>query len=224
MEKIKPFQKQLTLIITVLTFFLALACFWLEIKFRQHGVLMLALVSLGTGFDFSLPIIENYIKNRKAFLLYTKISFSLLNFGVVFTAMAAAYVLKDLTGCDLSAAMISFNHLFLLFSIGSGVLFLFTKYVPNKNAEGLYTLDRKDGFTLFAFIVRRIVLACSLIMALIVVFEAIKTPFALWSVLFGGLFIATVPLHILHKHMLSMIVEFLTLAVLFYGTFLVVTT
>jgi len=223
LETTTTFQKQLTLIITVLTFFLALASFYLEIKYSRHGVLMLAFVILGTGFDFLLPIIENYIKSRKAFLLCTKISFSLLNFGVVFTAMAAAYVVKDLTGCDLSLAMISFNHVFLLCSIVSGVFFLFTKYVPNKKAEGLYTLDRKDGFTLFAFIVRRIVLACSLIMALIVVFEAIKTPFALWSLLFGGLFIATVPLHILHKHMLSMIVEFLTLAVLFFGTFLVVT-
>ena len=118
---------------------------------------------------------------------------------------------------------ISFNHVFFLFSIVSGVFFLFTKYVPNIKAEGLYTLDRKDGFTLFAFIVRRIILAGSLIMAIIVVFEAVKTPFASWSLLFGSLFIATVPLHILHKHMLSMIVEFLTLAVLFYGTFLVIT-
>ena len=223
MEKKKTFGKKLTLVITLLTLLLALACFYLEIKYSRHGILMLALVILGTGFDFSLSIIGDYIKSTKIVLLCTKISFSLLNFGVVFTAMAAAYVVKDLPGCDLSAAMISFNHVFLLFSIVSGVFFLFTKYVPNKKAEGLYTLDRKDGFTLFAFIVRRIVLAGSLIMALIVVFEAVKTPFALWSVLFGGLFIATVPLHILHKHMLSMIVEFLTLAVLFYGTFLVVT-
>jgi len=41
-----------------------------------------------------------------------------------------------------------------------------TKYVPNVKAEGLYTLDKKDGFTLFAFILRRVVLVCSLIMAL----------------------------------------------------------
>ena len=223
METKRTFEKKLTLVITLLTVLLALACFYLEIKYSRHGILMLALVILGTGFDFSLSIIGDYIKSTKVVLLCTKISFSLLNFGVVFTAMAAAYVVKDLTGCDLSAAMISFNHVFLILSVVSGVFFLFTKYVPNKKAEGLYTLDRKDGFTLFAFIVRRIVLACSMIMALIVVFEAIKTPFALWSLLFGGLFIVTVPLHILHKHMLSMIVEFLTLVVLFYGTFLVVT-
>ncbi len=223
MEAKKAFEKKLTLVITFLTILLALSCFYLEIKYRRHGILMLGLVTLGTGFDFSLSIIGDYIKSTKIVLLCTKISFSLLNFGVVFTAMAAAYVVKDLTGCDLSAAMISFNHVFFLFSIVSGVFFLFTKYVPNKKAEGLYTLDKKDGLTLFAFIVRRIVLAGSLIIALIVVFESIKTPFALWSLLFGSLFIATVPLHILHKHMLSMIVEFLTLAVLFYGTFLVVT-
>jgi len=224
LKKEKTFEKNLTLVITLSTVLLALACFYLEIKYRQHGVLMLALVILGTGFDFSLSIIGDYVKSTKAVLLCTKISFSLLNFGVVFTAMAAAYVVKDLSGCDLSASIISFNHIFLLFSITSGALFLFTKYVPNEKTEGLYTLDKKDGFTLFAFIVRRIVLAGALIMALIVVFEAIKTPFALWSVLFGGLFIATVPLHILHKHMLSMTVEFLTLAVLFFGTLLVVTT
>ena len=223
MDAKKTFEKNLTLVITFLTVLLALACFYLEIKYRRHGILMLALVTLGTGFDFSLSIIGDYIKSSRIVLLCTKISFSLLNFGVVFTAMAAAYVVKDLAGCDLSAAMISFNHIFFLFSIVSGTLFLFTKYVPNKNVEGLYTLDRKDGFTLFAFIVRRIVLAGSLIMALIVVFEGVKTPFALWSLLFGGLFVATVPLHILHKHMLSMIVEFLTLAVLFYGTLLVIT-
>jgi len=85
--------------------------------------------------------------------------------------------------------------------------------------EGLYTLDRSHGFTRLAFILRRIILAGSLGMALIVVFEAVRTPYAGWAVLFGVLFIATVPLHILHKHMLSMTAEFLTLAVLFCGTF-----
>jgi hypothetical protein len=219
----KTFQKKITLTITALTAILVLACFYLEIKFSRHGVLMLALVILGTGFDFSLSLIGDAIKSRKIVLLCTRISFSLLNFGVIFTAMSAAYVIKDFPGCDLSAAMISSRHVFLFLSIITGLFFLFTKYVPNEKAEDLYTLDKKDGFTLFAFIVRRIVLTCSLIMALIVVFEGMKTPFAFWSLMFGGLFIATVPLHILHKHILSMIVEFLTLAVLFYGTFMVVT-
>ncbi len=223
MEIKMALQKKVVLLITVLTALLAFACFYLEIKFSRHGVLMLALVVLGTGFDFSLSIIGDVIKNKKIVLICTKISFSLLNFGVVFTALSAAYVVKDIPGCDLSSEMISYRHVFFLMSIVSGFFFLFTKYIPNEKAEGLYTLDRKDGFTLFAFVLRRIVLAASLVMALIVVFEGMKTSFAFWSLLFGGLFIATVPLHILHKHMSSMIVEFLTLVVLFYGTFVVVT-
>ncbi len=215
-------QKKVVFLITVLTVFLSFACFYLEIKFSRHGVLMLALVILGTGFDFSLSIIGDFIKSKRIILLCTKLSFCLLNFGVIFTALSAAYVIKDIAGCDLSSAMLSYRHVFFLVSILSGIFFLFTKYVPNVKAEGLYTLDKKDGFTLFAFILRRVVLVCSLIMALIVVFEGIKTPFAIWSFMFGGFFIATVPLHILHKHMLSMIAEFLTLLVLFCGTFVVV--
>ena len=156
MDTKASFQKKLTISIAALTVLLACACFWLDVKYKQHGILMLALVCLGTAFDFSLSIIGDYVKSTRVILLCTKISFSLLNFGVVFTAMAAAYVVREMSGCDLSLAITSFNHVFLLFSIVSGVLFLFTKYVPNKKAEGLFTLDRKDGFTLLAFIVRRI--------------------------------------------------------------------
>lgn len=215
------FEKKFTRIITVLTVFLGLACFYLEFRYRAHGVLMLALVTLGTAFDFSLSVAGDFIKSRKTILMLTRWSFSLLNFGVVFTAMSAAYVVKDLPGCRMSLAMVSLNHIFLLISMASGILFLFTRYVPNEKAEGLYTLDRSHGFTLFAFIVRRIILAGSLVMAMIVVFEALGTSYAVWSLLFGALFIATVPLHILHKHMLSMTAEFLTLVVLFCGTFFV---
>ena len=45
MEIKKTFQKKITLTITALTAILVLACFYLEIKFSRHGVLMLALVS-----------------------------------------------------------------------------------------------------------------------------------------------------------------------------------
>ena len=117
METTNNYQKKLTLGITILTGLLALACFYLAVKFKQHGVLMLGFVVLGTGFDFSLSIIGDTIKSKKIILLCTRISFTLLNFGVVFTAMSAAYVIKNLPGCELSAAMVSFNHVFLLFSI-----------------------------------------------------------------------------------------------------------
>jgi len=213
--KTNRFEKKFTWIIIVLTVLLGLACLYLDVRYRAHGVLMLALVTLGTAFDFSLSVVGDFVKSRKTVLLLTRWSFSLLNFGVVFTALSAAYVVRNLPGCRISQAMVSGNHVFLLVSVASGMLFLFTRYVPNEKVEGLYTLDRSHGFTRLAFILRRIILAGSLGMALIVVFEAVRTPYAGWAVLF----IATVPLHILHKHMLSMTAEFLTLAVLFCGTF-----
>jgi hypothetical protein len=215
----QKFNNRVAFVLTLATVFLGIACILLEVKTGEHGVILLSLVILGTGLDFSLSIMGNYIKSSRIILFCTKSSFSLLNFGVVFTAMAAAYVIREYSGSSLSAEMVFNAHIFLAVSLLTGVLFFFAKYRETGEDGGAsYTLERKDRFTNFAFFVRRIILSCSLIMALIIVFEGLKTDFALWSLLFGGLFIATVPLHILHKHVLSMTVEFLTLLILFYGT------
>ena len=95
---------------------------------------------------------------------------------------------------------------------------MFSHYVKD-NTKGAtdYKLDRSDKFTKSAFIIRKVVLLCSLIIAIVVVVEGIKTGMALWLILFGVVFIATVPLHILHKQLSSMAAELATLVIILFG-------
>jgi len=55
------------------------------------------------------------------------------------------------------------------------------------------------------------------VIAILAGIDGLRSGMAVWSALFCLLFIATVPLHILHKHVCSMAAEAVTLAVLFYG-------
>ena len=51
--------------------------------------------------------------------------------------------------------------------------------------------------------------------------DGMGTDWMLWTAVFGLSFIATVPLHILHKHLASMLSEAFTLIVLVYGSWLI---
>ena len=52
---------------------------------------------------------------------------------------------------------------------------------------------------------------------IIAIVEVIRREMALWSIVFGALFSATIPLHILHKELHSMAAELANLAILLYG-------
>lgn len=204
--------------LTVLTFALAGLALILEFIVKEPGVLLLAFVTIGTGIDFAGSLIGDYVTDKKSVLLYTKVRFSLLNFGILFTPLCAAYVLQYFPSATISRSLFANFPLLLIFSLVTGALFMFTSYVEDTDTgETVYKLDRKDRFTKVAFIIRKTVLLCSLIIAIIAIAEGVRTEMALWAIMFGVLFIATIPLHILHKELPSMSAELATLVILLYG-------
>ena len=107
----------------------------------------------------------------------------------------------------------------LLASLLFGLLFLFARYKTyTLNGASEYTLDKSHGYTKVIFIARRILLVVSLAVALLAVYDGLGTSLAWWFVLYGLLFVATIPLHIMHRPVASMLFEALTLLVLFYGS------
>ncbi|MBN2108004.1 MAG: hypothetical protein JW832_11320 [Deltaproteobacteria bacterium] len=212
------FRKLCALIITAATGALALAAFYLELKVRQAGVMALALVTLGTFIDFLGSYTGGFITCQARLLLFTKARFSLLNFGIIFTPLSAAFILAETPNAPLCSALAALYPGLAVFSLGTGALFLFTKYTPaTEEGVATYRLDRDDPFTKRAFLIRRIILAGSLVIAILAGIDGLRSGMAVWTSLFCLLFIATVPLHILHKHVCSMAAEAVTLAVLFYG-------
>ncbi len=214
----KGFRKLAALTVTAATGVLTLAAFYLAIKAGQAGAVVLALVILGTFIDFLGAYTGAFITKPARLLLFTKARFSLLNFGIIFTPMSAAFILTKSPNAPLCSAFVAHYPWLIVFSLATGVLFLFTSYVPATD-EGVatYRLDRDDPFTKRAFLIRRIVLACSLVIAILIGVDGLRSGMTVWTALFCLLFIATVPLHILHKHVCSMAAEAVTLVVLFYG-------
>jgi hypothetical protein len=212
------FRKLSALMITGATGALTLAALYLELRVRQAGVMVLALVILGTFIDFLGAYTGAFISQQARLLLFTKVRFSLLNFGIIFTPMSAAFILAKSPNAPLCSALAARYAWLAVFSLATGALFLFTKYTSATD-EGVatYRLDRDDPFTKRAFLLRRIILAGSLVIAILVGVDGLRCGMAAWTALFCLLFIATVPLHILHKHVCSMAAEAVTLAVLLYG-------
>lgn len=203
---------------TGLTFLLALAGFVLAGRVRDPGLWLLSLVIAGTGYDFIGSNFGLLTKNDTALRFIARTRFSLLNFGIIFTPFSAAFILQHGFAPTLSTALAEHYLPFLVFSLVTGAMFLGARY-QRVDEEGvpICLLDKSDRYTRVAFVVRRAVLACSLVIALVTIFEGLQTGLAGWTILYGGLFIATVPLHILHRELLSMAAELATLVVLFYG-------
>ncbi len=222
MDQQSPYKRIIIIVLTCATFALGGLGLFMEAQVRAGAILLLTLVILGTAYDFLGANMGGYVQNRGVLLFFTRTRFSLLNFGIIFTPMAAAFVLAKLASPSLCTRLVDTYPYWLVFSLVTGALFMFTKYDPaEEDGMPTYKLDRSHGFTSFAFIIRRVILLCSLVIALITMYEGVQTDMALWTLLFGGLFIATIPLHILHKELLSMAAEFATLVVLLYGTWVV---
>lgn len=212
------FRKCSSLAITAATGLLALAAFYLATKVREPGAFLLALVTLGTFVDFLGSYTGAFITRQPTLLLFTRVRFSLLNFGIVFTPMSAAFILSRTSHAPLCAGLANFWPWLAVVSLATGALFFRAKYIAaSQDGTATYRLDRSDPFTGRAFVIRRVVLALSLLVAVAAVIDGVQSAMTAWTVLFGVLFIATVPLHILHWHVSSMAAEAATLAVLFYG-------
>ena len=61
-------------------------------------------------------------------------------------------------------------------------------------------------------------LLASLVIAVIVVIDGWNTDWFWWSILFGSVFLASIPLHIMHKQIPSMLSEVATQAIAVYAT------
>ncbi len=206
--------------LTLLTVILTSACIAYAARLSSTAFLLLAFVCFGTGFDFFSHVLGALFPHKKNFLLwYARINFSALCFGIVFTPMAATFVIARLYPSGLNSVLAALFPALLLLSLLFGALFMLAKYRAVEESGSLeYTLDKTNPYTYRIFFARRILLALSLVIALLAVYEAFHTDRLLWALHFAAFFIATIPLHILHKKIASMVMEAVTLLILFYGT------
>jgi hypothetical protein len=202
------------------SFLLAGLCFGWYGKTGQFPLLLLGLVTLGMTYDFLSHVLGMYMRQRANFLLwYARINFCALCFGIPFTAFAGIFVLAEVNPAGISTQFVKLTIPLLIGSIAFGTLFLFARYKQTGIDGALeYTLDKSHRFTNNIFLARRVVLALTLILGIIVVIDGWNTDWRLWSLLFTGSFIATIPLHIMRKQFLSMASELVTQATAVYGT------
>ena len=201
-------------------FLLAGLCFGWYGKTGQFPLLLLGLVTLGMAYDFLSHVLGMYLRQRANFLLwYARINFCALCFGIPFTAFAGVFVLAEVNPAGISAQFVKITMPLLIGSIAFGTLFLFARYKQISIDGALeFTLDKSHRFTNNIFLARRLLLALTLILGIIVVIDGWNTDWRSWSLLFTGSFIATVPLHIMRKQFLSMASELVTQATAVYGT------
>ena len=186
-------------------------------------LLLLGLVTLGMTYDFISHVIGMYLKQHTTFLLwYARINYCALCFGIPFTAFAGTFVLAEVNPDGISAQIVKLTIPILVGSIAFGTLFLFARYKQIGIGGALeFVLDKKDTYTKAIFLARRVLLALALVLGITVIIDSWNTDWRIWSILFSGSFIATVPLHILRKQFLSMASELVTQAIAVYGTWLV---
>ena len=207
-------------ITTLATFLLAGTCFAWYAQTDRIPLLLLGWVTFGTAFDFLSHILgQQFGQNRRFLLWYARINFSALCFGIPFTAMAGAFVIAEIVPTGVSAQIVPYYRELLIVSLALGALFLFAhfKYLEIAGAVEL-TLEKGHPYTRKILVARRAFLALSLLLGLIVMRDGIGTEWALWAAIFGFSYIATVPLHIMRKHLASMLFEAFTLVVLAFGS------
>jgi len=205
---------------TTATFLLAGACFAWYVQTDRIPLLLLGWVTFGTAFDFLSHILGRHFQQYRDFLSwYARTNFSALCFGIPFTAMAGAFVIAEVAPAGISASIVPYYRELLIASLLFGALFMFARYRYLDIAGAVeLTLDKAHSYTRKIFLVRRVFLGLSLLLAVMVMGDGITTEWAVWTALFGLSYIATVPLHILHKHLASMLFEAFTLVVLAYGS------
>jgi hypothetical protein len=209
--------------ITLPSFLLAAVCFVWYGQTGEVALLLLGLVTFGMAYDFMSHIIGLYLDGYDRFLRwYTRINFAALCFGIPFTAFAGTFVMAQVVPDGISAQLVN-NYLPILHgSVIFGALYLFARY-KKVHIEGAveYVLDKTHAYTKLIFLTRRVLLAASLVIGITVVIDGWQTDFWWWSLLFGGVFISSVPLHIMHKQIPSMLSELITQLLAVYASWLV---
>jgi hypothetical protein len=210
-------------LLTAAGFSLAAFCFWCYVRNPEVAWLLVGLVTFGMSFDFMNHVLGARIPERETLLRwYARLNFAALCFGIPFTAYAGSFVLAKATAAPLSTLLVDHWLQVLHGSVAFGLLFVFARYrEANVNGAVEYVLDRSHAYTKIIFTLRRILLAGALGIALTVVADGLGTPWSTWSLVFTGVFVASVPLHILHKQIPSMVSELLTQAIAVYGCWIV---
>jgi hypothetical protein len=210
-------------LLTAAGFSLAAFCFWCHARNPETAWLLVGLVTFGMSFDFMNHVLGARIPQRKILLQgYARLNFAALCFGIPFTAYAGSFVLAKATAAPLSTLLVEHWLPVLHGSVAFGLLFVFARYKPvNVNGAVEYVLDRSHAYTNAIFTLRRILLAGALGIALTVVADGLGTSWSTWALAFTGVFVASVPLHILHKQIPSMVSELLTQAIAVYGCWMV---
>ena len=206
--------------LTAAGFALSAPCFvWFAVT-KEIPLLLLGLVTFGMSYDFLSHVLGMHLGRHEKFLeIYSRVNFSALCFGIPFTAFAGTFVVAAVNPESISADLAA-NYLVILHgSVLFGLLFMVARY-KRVEVHGAveYVLDKSHGYTKFIFVTRRVLLAASLVIGILVMVDAWNTEWRLWSLLFGGVFIASVPLHILHKQIPSMWTELITQALAVYAS------
>jgi len=210
-------------VIAIPSFLLAGLCFQWYAETHEVALLLLGWVTFGMAFDFLGHIVGLHFAQRTQFLRwFARINFSALCFGIPFTAIAGSFVLAEVVGDGISAALIRHYLIILHSSLIFGSLFMFARYRKVTIAGAVeFVLDKSHRYTGFIFLTRRIFLALSLVIGITVMIDGFGTEWSLWAIAFGLSFIATVPLHIMHKQIPSMLSELITQVIAVYGTWVV---
>lgn len=210
-------------LLTAAGFGLAVFCFWRYWRNPEVAWLLVGLVTFGMSFDFMNHVLGTRAPERKTLLKwYARLNFTALCFGIPFTAYAGSFVLAKATAAPISTLLVEHWLPVLNGSVAFGLLFMFARYREvNVNGAAEYVLDRSHAYTKTIFTLRRILLAGALAIALTVVADGLGTPWSAWALVFTGIFAASIPLHILHKQIPSMVSELLTQAVAIRGCWIV---
>lgn len=210
-------------VITVPSFLLAGICFQWYAATDEVALLLLGWVTFGRAFDFLNHILGLHFGQYTRFLRwYARINFSALCFGIPFTALAGSFVIAAVVRDGISAILIEYYLIILTTALAFGGLFVFARYRQLTIAGAVeFVLDKQHRYTRLIFLARRIFLAMALIVSITVMIDGFATDWSLWSFAFGLSFIATVPLHIMHKQIPSMVAELTTQVILIYGSWVV---
>jgi hypothetical protein len=208
------------LAITLPSFLLALLCFQWYASTDEIALLLLGLVTFGMAYDFLSHILGLYAGHLSGLLRwYARINYWALCFGIPFTAFAGIFIMARIAPDSISARLA--DHYLIIFhsSVIFGALFLFARYKAVRVGGAVeFVLDKSQRYTNAIFLTRRILLALSLVLGIIVMIDGWNTDFRIWSLLFGCSFIASVPLHIMHKQIPSMLSELATQVIAIYGS------
>ena len=207
-------------LLTVTGFTMAAICFYWYWQTSAVPVLLLALVTFGMSYDFLNHVLGARVPHADEFLNdYARLNFAALCFGIPFTAYAGTFVMAQVDPAGWSAVLADHYLPVLHVSVIFGLLFLFARY-KRVEIEGAveYVLNKEHDFTRTIFVLRRILLAASLLIAIAVVVDGWSSDYRLWSLLFFGVFLSSIPLHIMHKQIPSMLSELFTQGIAMWAT------